>query len=110
MKKSYFFGIGCLIPLLLFIYIFWSGYRASEAIYLEKAPIQYFDVTTNKGTFQLHTQMPKDSVKLILGRPNTEDVSVIGNTVDETYTYKKEGFHQLQITFEDGKLKSVRNY
>lgn len=76
----------------------------------DRLHIQYFDVTTKKGTFTLHTDMPKDSVMLLLGKPDKTDVMTLGGDVHENYDFKKEEYDYVRIEFRNGYLKSVHDF
>jgi hypothetical protein len=119
MRKYFFMGLGCATGFaVIFIVLFFISYCSTQrsidkfySDYEKKAPkTQYFDVTTKKGTFTLHTKMPKDSVKLLIGKPNETDVMDLGGTIREEYEYSKDSYHSLKIVFMDGLLESVSNY
>lgn len=75
---------------------------------------QSFELTTKKGIIKLRTYMPKDSVKIIMGRPQSTDVrnNEFNGEVDETWKYKGSNKYvdEFTIEFTNGKLKSVRQY
>lgn len=75
-----------------------------------EADIQYVEVKGKKGNVTLHTGMSKDSVKILLGKPDKVDLHSIGNTTYETWGYKLKNNYlsDLDIEFNNGKLKSVR--
>jgi hypothetical protein len=76
-----------------------------------EAAVQFVDVKGRKGNVTLHTGMPKDSVQILIGKSDKVDLHSIGNTTYETWGYKlkKNSYYpDLEIKFEDGKLKSVR--
>lgn len=111
MRKYFFIGLGCttgffLMIVLLSVFSVFSVDNNKE----DNLKVQYFDVTTRKGTFTLHTAMPKDSVRLVIGKPDETDVVDMGSCVQETYTYKGKGYKMLCITFEDGILTRVDNF
>ena len=56
----------------------------------EKKNIQFFELSTKKGVVKLHTYMSKDSVQLLMGRPQSTDVDVwdFNDEVRETWKYK----------------------
>lgn len=119
MRKYFFMGLGCATGFaVIFIALFFVSYCSTRSSfeefnseYEENVPkVQFFDVTTKKGTFTLHTKMPKDSVKLLIGKPNETDVMNLGGIVREEYKYKKGDFHSVNIVFMDGMLESVSNY
>jgi len=76
--------------------------------------IQSFELITKKGIVELRTYMPKDSVKMIMGRPQSTDVqnNEFNGEVDETWKYKGSNRYvdEFTIEFTNGKLKSVRQY
>lgn len=76
----------------------------------QEAGIQYVEVKGKKGNVTIHTGMPKDSVQLLVGKPDKVNLYSIGNTTHETWGYKLKNNYlsDLDIEFEDGKLKSVR--
>ena len=53
--------------------------------------------------------MPKDSVKLLVGKPDEVDLREIGHTFYESWGYniKDEYYPDLRIEFEDGKLEGL---
>ena len=76
----------------------------------KEAEIQYIEVKGKRGNVTLHTGMPKDSVQILVGKPDEVDLRSEGNTSFEDWGYKiKHGYlSDLDINFEDGKLKSAR--
>ncbi len=76
--------------------------------------IQSFELTTKKGIVKLRTYMPKDSVKILMGRPQSTDVqnNEFNGEVDETWKYKGSNKYvdEFTIEFTNGKLKSVRQF
>ncbi len=75
--------------------------------------IQSFELTTKNGIVKLHTYMSKDSVQILMGRPQSTDVNDYGyGKVLETWKYKGTNRYVDEFTFEfiNGKLKSVRQY
>lgn len=44
----------------------------------EQINIQSFELTTEKGIVKLHTYMPKDSVQILMGRPQSTDINDYG--------------------------------
>ncbi len=76
--------------------------------------IQYFELTTKKGIIKLHTHMSKDSVKILMGRPESTDVNDYGynGKVSETWKYRGTNRYvdEFTIEFVDGKLKSVDQF
>jgi hypothetical protein len=76
----------------------------------QEAEVQYVEVKGKKGNVTLHTGMPKDSVQILVGKPDKVDLHSIGNTTYETWGYKLKNNYlsDLDIEFKDGKLKSIR--
>ena len=76
----------------------------------QEAEVQYIEVKGKKGNVTLHTGMPKDSVKILIGKPDEVDLRSIGSIAYETWGYKLKNNYisNLDIKFEDGKLKSIR--
>ncbi len=73
-----------------------------------------FELTTKKGIVNLHTYMSKDSVKILMGRPESTSIDDSGynGMVTETWKYKGTNtvFDEFTILFTNGKLKSVSQY
>jgi hypothetical protein len=71
--------------------------------------LQYVEVTGKKGTVTLHTDMPKDSVRMLLGKPSTVDLSstAFGDFEDWGYRIRNKYIADLRLHFVDGKLKEV---
>lgn len=73
-----------------------------------------FELTTKKGIVKLHTNMSKDSVKILMGRPESTSIDDSGynGIVTETWKYKGTNtvFDEFTIQFTNGKLKSVSQY
>lgn len=73
-----------------------------------------FELTTKKGIVNLHTYMSKDSVKILMGRPESTSIDDSGynGMVTETWKYKGSNtvFDEFTILFNNGKLKSVSQY
>ncbi len=73
-----------------------------------------FELTTKKGIVNLHTYMSKDSVKILMGRPESTSIDDNGynGMVTETWKYKgtNKVFDEFTILFTNGKLKSVSQY
>ena len=80
----------------------------------EQINIQSFELTTKKGIVKLHTYMPKDSVQILMGRPQSTDINDYGykGEVHETWKYKGTNRYvdEFTIEFTNGKLKSVRQF
>lgn len=80
----------------------------------EKRNIQSFELTTKNGIVKLHTYMPKDSVKILMGRPESTDINDYGykGEISETWKYKGTNSYvdEFTIEFTNGKLKSVDQF
>ena len=77
---------------------------------LKSSNLQYFELNTSKGDVILHTYMTKDSVKLLMGKPNSVDVFNGGYSgVHETWEYKGRNRYisEFTIKFLNGELESV---
>ncbi|TMI70665.1 MAG: hypothetical protein E6H09_15460 [Bacteroidetes bacterium] len=83
----------------------------------QEAEVQYVEVKGKKGNVTLHTGMPKDSVKILVGKPDEVNLDEIGNIHFEKWGYKMTNKHgvpreyqmpDLNIDFKDGKLNGVR--
>jgi hypothetical protein len=79
--------------------------------------VQYIEVKGKKGNVTLHTGMTKDSVKILVGKPDAVNLDEIGNTHFEKRGYKITNKHEvpteyqipdLNIDFKDGRLNGVR--
>ena len=99
--------IGCLSCLLIIaFFIIFIGYTMwSASLMGSQTP---FEVMTKKGTIKLHLGIPKDSVILLIGKPDDIESHSIGNTVVEEIGYKvnSDVYPDLSFTFENGKLES----
>lgn len=85
----------------------------SEIDEAEERNIQSFELTTKNGIVKLHTYMPKDSVQILMGRPQTTDIYDDGyGEVSETWKYKGSNSvcDEFTIKFINGELKSVSQY
>lgn len=75
--------------------------------------VQSFELTTKKGIVKLHTSISKDSVQLLMGRPQGTNVRKGYNgDVEETWKYRGTNHYvdEFTIEFTNGKLISVRQY
>lgn len=93
--------------------------KLSESLqnHYQDTEVQFIEVKGKKGLVTIHTGMTKDSVRILLGKPDEVRLNTFGNSIHEDWGYKitnKYGLpkeHQsadLQIGFEDGKLKDAR--
>jgi hypothetical protein len=90
------------------LFLFSLGTRNNEIN--NTTQVQYIDIKGKKGNIQVHTGMPKDSVRIIAGKPDDVDLMSIGNSTHETWGYKirDKYYPDLKIEFEDGQLTGVR--
>ena len=109
MKKYFFMGLGCATGIaLMFVVLFAITYFSID--HSVDKEIHYFDVTTAKGTYNLHLRMPKDSVIMLVGEPDEKRLNTILNDVEEKYYYNKDKSRQLVLTFTNGVLDDVLDY
>lgn len=75
----------------------------------EEAEVQYIEVKGKKGNVTLHTGMPKDSVRTLVGKPDNVELRSYGNALEDWgYKIRNKYYPDLEINFEAGKLKSLR--
>ena len=67
-----------------------------------------FEVITKKGTVSLHLGIPKDSVIILIGKPDSYNSYSSGCTIIEKIGYKinSNKYDDLTFHFENGKLES----
>jgi hypothetical protein len=85
---------------------------------LNQAPeVQFIEIKGKKGVVTVHTGMSKDSVQILVGKPDEVSLSTIGRSTHERWAYKitnKYGLSKelqipdLNIAFVDGLLDAVR--
>ena len=80
-----------------------------NAVQVQKQ-VQHVEVKGKKGNVTLHTGMSKDSVQILVGKPDEVRLNTIGSSAYEYWGYKIKNNYvsDLNIDFEDGKLKGVR--
>ena len=75
----------------------------------QDAEVQYIEVKGKKGNVTLHTGMTKDSVRLLVGKPDNVALRSYGNALEDWgYKIRNNYVPDLEINFEAGKLKSLR--
>lgn len=75
----------------------------------QNAEVQYIEVKGKKGNVTLHTGMTKDSVRLLVGKPDNVALRSYGNALEDWgYKIRNNYVPDLEINFEGGKLKSLR--
>ena len=74
------------------------------------AEVQYVEVKGKKGIVTLHTEMSKDSVQILVGKPDKVRLDSYGNFTHEDWGYKIDNKYvsDLDLEFENGKLKAIR--
>ena len=74
------------------------------------ADVQYIEVSGKKGNVTLHTGMTKDSVRILIGKPDKVELRPFNFSTLEEWGYKiKDNYMpDLEISFEGGKLTSLR--
>lgn len=108
-KTLIYFVIGFF--LLIFILFILSVVLSSSE--KECAPeVQYVEITGKNGDVKLHIGMIKDSVEILAGKPDQINIRSLGNIIYEDWGYinKNDGGSYLDIDFENGKIKAVRQY
>ena len=102
-----------LFVLFVLSFAFRSNYSENES-YIQ---VQYVEVKGKNGIVTLHTGMSKDSVQILVGKPDEVNLRTYGSTALEDWGYKinnKYGLPKeyqtadLTIDFENGKLNNVR--
>jgi len=79
----------------------------------QDAEVQYIEVKGKKGNVTLHTGMPKDSVRILVGKPDNVELRSYGNALEDWgYKIRNNYVPDLEINFEAGKLtlEDLRNY
>ncbi|HKZ67816.1 MAG TPA: hypothetical protein VJ111_15730 [Chitinophagaceae bacterium] len=75
----------------------------------QESKVQYIEVKGKKGNVTLHTGMSKDSVRILVGKPDEVELRSYENALEDWgYKIKNRYVSDLEINFEDGKLKSLR--
>lgn len=75
----------------------------------QEAEVQYIEVEGKKGHVTLHTGMTKDSVRILVGKPDNVELRSYGNTLEDWgYKIRNKYVPDLEINFKAGKLKSLR--
>jgi hypothetical protein len=89
------------------LFLFSLGTRSDEVE--EKTQVQYIDIRGKKGNAEVHIGMSKDSVYILVGKPDDVDLKSIGNTTYESWGYKIDNKYisDLNFKFEDGELVGV---
>ena len=80
-------------------------FGADHKTYSDSLDYDCYALHTKKGEMKLHSRMPADSVKILMGEPN----KII---IDESWEYNGDGAHFKKsiLSFDDGKLNSVSEF
>lgn len=103
--------IGGVFATILVVFTIGLGLKANKD--KKDYKVQYIEVKGKKGNATLYTGISKDSVRILLGKPDQVSLREIGSTQYEDWGYvikNKYGsdISDLDIDFVDGKLKSLR--
>ena len=83
--------------------------KLSDNFETNQPDIQYVEVRGKKGNVVLHTGMKKDSVRILIGKPDNVELRSYGTALEDWgYKIRNEYVPDLEINFEAGKLKSLR--
>lgn len=69
-----------------------------------------------KGEVSLFTDMPKDSARVLMGKPTSVNMRSYGGVVTEEWKYEFPGEgkyglgRSMTLEFRNGKLESIRDY
>ena len=75
----------------------------------QEGEVQYIEVMGKKGNVTLHIGMTKDSVRILVGKPDNVELRSYGNALEDWgYKIRNNIYPDLEINFEAGKLKSLR--
>lgn len=72
--------------------------------------IQYIEVIGKKGKATLHNFMSKDSVEILLGKPDKATMNTYSSKVRENWDYKINDDYSLDLDFENGMLTNINQY
>src|SRR3989337_144409 len=69
----------------------------------QESKVQYIEVKGKKGNVTLHTGMSKDSVRILVGKPDEVELRSYENALEDWgYKIKNRYVSDLEINFEDG--------
>jgi len=118
MKQFLIFIGGFVTGILVTLFVLFIISIAFRSNYSEKnVQVQYIEVKGKNGNVTLHTGMYKDSVQILVGKPDEVNLQTAGRTSFENWGYKinnKYGLSKefqisdLIINFIDGKLEGVQ--
>lgn len=78
----------------------------------QETEIQHIEVRGKLGRATVHTEMIKDSVRILLGKPDDVKMHTIGQTTYEDWGYKIKNRHisDLNVNFQNGRLKGISQH
>jgi len=78
----------------------------------QKTQIQYFEVKGKKGRVIMHTEISKDSAKILLGKPTKTEMDNYYNSINETWNYdlNYDEITDLKLKFRNGLLQEILEY
>lgn len=97
-----------IVATIFFAFLISLGSNQNEQLENKKT-IQKVDVKGKKGRVALYVGIPKDSVELLVGKPDEVRLNTIGNTTYENWGYKLKNKYisDLEVSFENGRMTSV---
>lgn len=118
MKNFLIFISGCIVGAIATFYVINNDVGENTAINeqtinestINESKVQHIEIRGKKGDVILHTGMTKDSVKILVGKPDEVSLHSIGNNTHEKWGYKIRNKYvsDLDIDFKDGKLEGVQ--
>lgn len=110
MRKSLIFLFGFIFGVLAtWLFLIMLTFSVPDNLDEDEKKETTVEITGKHGAVLLHTGMSKDSVKILVGKPDEVDLSEIGNTFYESWGYKinNEYYSDLKIEFKDGELEGL---
>jgi hypothetical protein len=100
--------IAGIIATLFFAFLVSLGSNQNKQIENKKT-IQKIEVKGKKGRVSLYVGIPKDSVELLLGKPDDVRLNSMSSDTYENWGYKLKNDYisDLEISFKNGKMTSV---
>ena len=85
------------------------GQVLSELDDVQNSNAEYVEIRGKKGNTTLYLGMPKDSVMMLVGKPDKTRLYSIGNTAYETWGYmlRQSYIENLRLEFRNGRLTGV---
>lgn len=83
-----------------------------EQVQNQKTQIQYFEVKGKKGRVIMHTEISKDSAKILLGKPTKTEMDNYYNSINETWNYdlNYDEITDFKVQFRNGLLQEISEY